>query len=88
MDFNVLTVGVASNQLYAGGAFSEAGSSTNVKHVARWTGSDWTNVGSGFDSWVSTCVEYNGDLIAGGLFVGPPGGGGLDQAYAQRICGE
>jgi hypothetical protein len=41
--------------------------------------------GAGMNNWVSTLVEYNGDLIAGGLFTNA---GGEDMNYIARWDGD
>lgn len=58
--------------LYAGGAFSVAGS-TNVEYVARWNGSSWSPVATNMEYYSNHYVQslfiYNGQLVAGGNFV-------------------
>ena len=63
--------------LYAGGMFSCSGS-TALNHVAKWTGSQWSPLGSGTSGVygyfgptgsVERLVVFDGDLIAGGSFL-------------------
>lgn len=61
---------VYNNELYVGGAFVNAGSVTNVNHVARWNGTTWSRAGtpngySGY-SFVSSLAVYSGQLYATG----------------------
>ena len=68
---------VYEGDLYAGGYFTSAGSSSAI-NLAKWDGSEWTEVGNdvvdvpfttGMWQGVWTIEEYNGDLIVGGNFI-------------------
>ena len=60
---------VWNGELYAGGRFNEAGTET-VSNVARWDGASWSPVGSGRPTIVHEFCEFNGNLVAGGLYNG------------------
>ena len=60
---------VWNGELYAGGRFNEAGTET-VSNIARWDGTSWSPVGSGRPTYVHEFCEFNGDLVAGGLYNG------------------
>jgi len=73
--------------LIVGGNFTIAGTDT-ANFVARWDGISWRPVGGGFgrydnngDVWVTSFVEYGGDLIAGGHFTTAEG------VIVNRIAG-
>jgi trimeric autotransporter adhesin len=53
---------VFNNELYVGGGFN----SGPYKYIARWNGSLWNTVGSGFNFVVASLAVYNGNLYAGG----------------------
>jgi PKD repeat protein len=57
----------SSGQLYVGGSFFYAGDSINT-NVARWDGSQWHAMGSGFNSSVSKLIMYQDTLYACGSF--------------------
>ena len=67
---------VYNNRLIAGGLFTQAniGASTptSANRIVAWDGSSWSalgdNGGNGFDGSVNALSEFNGELIAGGLF--------------------
>ncbi|MBX3409535.1 MAG: hypothetical protein KF859_06575 [Phycisphaeraceae bacterium] len=65
----VYTLAVLPNgDAVAGGNFTSAGGVT-VNRIARWNGSSWAPLGSGFNDWVyALAVMPNGDFIAGGNF--------------------
>jgi len=58
---------VYGNDLIVAGNFSTAGGQT-VNGIARWDGSNWYPLGSGFNSTVYSVCVYNGVLYAGGDF--------------------
>ena len=60
-------LGVYNGELYAGGFFSSAGG-VSANHIAKWNGTNWSAVGSGMDSDVTSFAVYNGELYAGGFF--------------------
>ncbi len=72
-----LTV-LPSGDLVAGGSFSSAGGTTALR-VARWDGSNWSQVGPGLSGGsnivTSLAVLPDGELVAGGSFMagGVPG---------------
>ncbi len=69
-DVNALCV--YNGSLYAAGNFTQDGTgSTNLSHVARWTGTAWVAVGTGISGNVLALTVWNGDLYAGGLFSSP-----------------
>jgi hypothetical protein len=53
--------------LYAGGAFTNSGSQA-IRNLARWDGSNWTEVGGGTDGPVYTFAFSDADLYVGGNF--------------------
>ena len=57
--------------LYAGGQFVQAGG-IDVGYIAKWDGTTWSDVASGFDNWVECLTVWNDGrglaLIAGGRF--------------------
>ncbi|MCB9466169.1 MAG: hypothetical protein H6682_20915 [Candidatus Eisenbacteria bacterium] len=57
----------ADTSLVVGGDFLEANEAPAL-HVARWADTKWEPLGDGLDESVYTLVEWNGQLIAGGLF--------------------
>lgn len=60
---------VWNGELYAGGSFTEAGTET-VSNVAKWDGTSWSPVGSGRPTYVHEFCDWNGKLVAGGLYNG------------------
>ena len=54
-------------QLYVGGNFEQAGSST-ARNIARWDGSAWHPLGSGVDGNVDALETFQGRLYVGGSF--------------------
>jgi hypothetical protein len=65
MNGSVLALAVSGNDLYAGGAFTNAGGSN---YVARWDGSSWTQVGAGMNGAVRALAVSGNTLYAGGSF--------------------
>src|SRR5258707_12258372 len=67
-----LPPGTPVPRLVIGGRFaSVAGGS--FSHVAYWDGSRWTTLGSGLSGDVISLFDFNGTLVATGLFTGPGG---------------
>jgi hypothetical protein len=66
----VETIVVIDGIVYAGGSF-EASGSTALNHMARWTGSTWTEVGGGCNGTVLALANYDGSLAVGGGFTVP-----------------
>jgi len=58
---------VSGSDLYAGGLFTKAGA-VNANHIAKWSGSSWSALGSGIDGSVKALVASGSDLYAGGDF--------------------
>ncbi len=58
---------VYNNTLYVGGKFLQAEGFT-AKHIAKYNGVDFSNVGTGTNRDVLAMAVYNGDLYAGGKF--------------------
>ncbi|PKP22851.1 MAG: hypothetical protein CVU05_02095 [Bacteroidetes bacterium HGW-Bacteroidetes-21] len=52
---------------YVSGTFTQAGGNT-ANYIARWDGSVWTTLGTGFDGPVYALTLWSNNLIAGGLF--------------------
>jgi hypothetical protein len=57
----------ANNDVYVSGAFTLAGG-TAANYVAKWDGSTWTTLGSGFNGPVYAIEFRNSNVVAGGLF--------------------
>jgi hypothetical protein len=69
LDVNALTA-LADGSLVAGGSFVNAGG-VPASRVARWNGTLWQSMGNGLSGSVtSLLVLPNGDVLAGGVFVG------------------
>lgn len=79
-----ITVDAAGN-VYAAGSFTWAASnSITVNRVAKWNGTAWQALGSGFPSNVEAlAVDSNGILYAGGSFTSLSGGGGTMRRIAK-----
>lgn len=61
----VLSMTVVGSEIYAAGAFREAGGSS-VKNVAKWNGTSWTGVGSiGTSGWVVDILFSGGQIFLG-----------------------
>lgn len=54
--------------IFAGGSFQRTGTGLVVNRIARWTGSEWTPVGTGVNDQVLALAVYEGDLVVGGRF--------------------
>lgn len=66
MNGPVLALLVYDGVLIAGGSFTTAGGNP-VAAIAAWNGSTWSPLGEGmWWTYLSSLVEYNGDLIASG----------------------
>lgn len=64
----------ASGSVLVGGSFTVAGG-LSVEGVARWSGSAWSRLSSGFNGIVSdACAIPGGGLLVVGSFTGCPGG--------------
>lgn len=82
----VYSLAIAPNgDLFAGGVFTEAGGNTDAHSLARWDGTQWTSIISGFTGGESVndiAFAPNGDLWVGGNFIGA-GGVGVAQYIAR-----
>ena len=69
----VRCLGTYQGRLIAGGDFTASGNRP-MSHVAMWNGHEWEPMGAGFeeidgfDASPSSFVEWNGGVVAGGLF--------------------
>jgi hypothetical protein len=63
----VRSFAVHGNDLYVGGAFTEAGG-RQVGRLARWDGASWRPAGPGFNDHVWALTTFGGNIIAGGAF--------------------
>lgn len=71
--------------LVVGGNFWNTETGTPVNHIARWTGSSWTALGSGMDGGVRALITMpNGDIVAGGSF---ETAGGITAKHVARWDG-
>lgn len=61
-----------ANNVYAGGAFTEAGGAP-ISRIARWNGSVWQGLGSGCGNTVESVAVHGGRLLAGGAFISAGG---------------
>lgn len=73
----------ASNVLYAGGEFLNAGGSP-VNYVAKWNGSAWSSLDGGMNYHVRSLVYFNNELHAGGGF--NTVGSGANQIIAWGVA--
>ncbi|MBU2491175.1 MAG: T9SS type A sorting domain-containing protein [Bacteroidetes bacterium] len=55
------------NDIYAGGAFTDAGGTT-ANHIAKWDGTVWSPLGSGINGDINALAVLGTDLYAGGSF--------------------
>lgn len=55
--------------LVIGGLFVGVGD-VAANNVARWNGTQWSPLGDGLDDGVTSLIVWNGDLYAGGGFIG------------------
>jgi hypothetical protein len=59
----------SNNNVYVGGAFTEAGGNP-ANYIAKWDGSNWSALGDGFNSTVyAMAFDSNNNLYIGGTFV-------------------
>ena len=63
---------VYNGELIAAGAFSAADSQI-ANGIARWDGTAWQPLGSGFNGTINALCVYNGALVAGGTFTSAGG---------------
>jgi hypothetical protein len=57
-----------NGNLIAGGDFRAMGANTKTKRVAQWNGTEWQNMGAGFNGEVRAFAVFNNELYAGGNF--------------------
>lgn len=67
LDGQVQDLQVYDGDLYAGGYFTSS-DETELNYIARWDGSEWETVSSGFDGPVESLTVHNGKLVAAGRF--------------------
>jgi hypothetical protein len=70
--FGVQALAVVNGNLYAGGFISQV-EGIPTHNVAEWNGSNWSALGEGLGAdtnseFVSCLIDYNGTLVAGGVF--------------------
>ena len=61
-----------ANYLYVGGQFTAAGGVATANRIARWDGSNWTNLLTGINGGsegVTALADFKGDLYLGGTFI-------------------
>ncbi|MES2593543.1 MAG: T9SS type A sorting domain-containing protein [Bacteroidota bacterium] len=63
----VLLNDTVNNKLIVGGDFTSAGNQI-ANFIAAWDGTDWENIGVGFNAPVEALAMYNSELYAGGSF--------------------
>lgn len=61
-------VGTYNGQLFAGGPFTFQTGGGRPRHLARYDGRDWQDVGGGLDGPVRAVASYQGELIVAGAF--------------------
>jgi hypothetical protein len=66
MNSSVIGMTVAGNELYAVGCFTTADGT--AKHIAKWDGTKWTNLGSGLDACANALLISGSDIYVGGGF--------------------
>ena len=68
LNTRIFAMTVHNNDLYVGGIFQMAGTSTFVNNIAKWDGTDWFPLDMGVNGSVSSICEYNNELYIGGEF--------------------
>ena len=58
---------VYEGELYVAGNFKQAGG-VNVNGIAKWNGTQWSNLGAGFNGTVYSMTIYKNEIIVGGSF--------------------
>jgi hypothetical protein len=67
MSGNIFALTVYNNELVAGGQFTAAGG-VSAYYIAKWNGTNWSEVGTSVNSDVYALTVFNGALIAAGAF--------------------
>jgi trimeric autotransporter adhesin len=82
IDAIIRSVAVYNGELYIGGDFTQINTQP-FQRIARWNGSQWTDVGGGFLGNCSVeCMEvFNGELYVGGLLSLP----GFSNSYYRCV---
>ncbi len=66
----VLCIAVKGETVYAGGFFTSThGGNVPVKHIAKWDGANWSQMGEGMNAAVRTLCISGNYLYAGGDFI-------------------
>ncbi len=72
---DVFALALHGGELVAGGNFTAvvdtAGHAVTASRVAAWDGTAWHALGSGCDGTVYGLADWNGTLVAGGVFAAP-----------------
>ena len=58
---------VHDSELYVAGNFKNAGG-VEVNGIAKWNGTEWMNLGAGFNGTVYSMTTFNNEIIVGGSF--------------------
>ena len=72
-DYMVQVLETVGAQLFAGGSFSQVGD-VGVSSIARFAGTTWSALGSGFNAPIYAMTAFGSDLYVGGDFTTTPGG--------------
>ncbi|MCC6550283.1 MAG: T9SS type A sorting domain-containing protein [Ignavibacteriaceae bacterium] len=64
----VYALAANNGNIYLGGTFANACNVSGTSKIAKWDGSQFHNLGSGFNATVNALAIYDGKLIAGGSF--------------------
>ncbi|MFN0151745.1 MAG: FlgD immunoglobulin-like domain containing protein [bacterium] len=80
-DHDVRALAVYQGDLIAGGFFAEPGVGS---HLARWTGTSWSALGTGVNAAVNALAVYQDKLIVGGAFTTA---GGQSASYIAQWDG-
>ena len=67
MNGAVSALAVSGNDLYAGGVLTMAGG-IPANRIAKWSGSNWSALGSGLNSQANALAIWDSDMYVGGLF--------------------
>jgi hypothetical protein len=67
MNGEIRSLCVFHNELYAVGAFTQAGGII-ARNIAKWDGNNWCSLGSTFNGSINTIEVFNDELYIGGGF--------------------